>query len=145
MQANAPGPWIAVPKSSIFGSVFLNCDGSANLSNPVGLTNLTVSLETTNGTVLETTNTDKNGAYSFINLTPGMYIVAVTPPANYVQTFPPGDTTNAVLVTLPGCDNQEVDFGYADKKIKEHRGEKRHFDRSRSGACAIGCAHAREP
>ena len=74
-------------QGSICGYVFQDCDGSGNLSGgDAGMKSVTVTLKKSNGTVVQTTKTDTNGAYCFYDITPGTYKVVVTTPSGYTQT-----------------------------------------------------------
>ena len=70
----------------------------------VGVPNVTVNLLDTGGNVLDTTTTDANGLYSFINLTPGSYVVEFVKPAGTVfspqnQGGDPAKDSNADTTT----------------------------------------------
>jgi hypothetical protein len=94
------------------GLVVLACTGDANLSNNEGIANVTVTLETTQGAPIATSATDANGNYSFSDLAPGNYIVVVTPPSGYTETYPAG-SGNESAVTLSACQSQSsVNFSY---------------------------------
>lgn len=74
-------------QGSICGYVFQDCDGNGNLSGgDAGMKSVTVTLKKSNGTVVQTTKTDANGAYCFYDITPGTYKVVVTTPSGYTQT-----------------------------------------------------------
>lgn len=74
-------------QGSICGYVFQDCDGNGNLSGgDAGMKSVTVTLKKSNGTVVQTTKTDTNGAYCFYDITPGTYKVVVTTPSGYTQT-----------------------------------------------------------
>jgi hypothetical protein len=102
--------------SGVFGSVLLHCSNNdTNLTGDAGLTNVTVTLTDASGSTLAAITTDPNGAYAFSNLVAGTYLVVVTPPTNYSQTYPLGSTNNQTEVTLAGCQEiPNVDFGYQD-------------------------------
>ena len=72
---------------SVCGNVFLDCDGSGDLTGgDTGLGNIVVTLKDSSGQVVATTTTDANGAYCFYGVNAGTYTVVVTPPAGYVQS-----------------------------------------------------------
>src|SRR4028119_532344 len=80
----------------------LNRDGIRQPNEP-GLANVPFLLEPATsangvfnaGTGEFSTTTDANGAFSFINLVPGNYLITETVPANFVTTTP-----NPLAVTL---------------------------------------------
>jgi len=103
--------------SGVFGSVLLHCNSTdTNLTGDAGLTNVTVTLTDASSNTLAAVTTDVSGAYAFSNLVAGTYIVVVTPPTNYFETFDPdGTNDNQTMVALAGCQQAaDVDFGYAD-------------------------------
>lgn len=54
----------------------------------VGLPDVTLSLHTSDGTLVATTVTDNNGQYVFTDVAPGDYYIQVTVPTGYVLTSP---------------------------------------------------------
>ncbi|MAU00242.1 MAG: hypothetical protein CL608_24140 [Anaerolineaceae bacterium] len=60
-------------------------DGVQAVSEP-GVENVTVNLYDGLGNYVDTTTTDANGLYQFIDLTPGDYFVEFVPPAGYILT-----------------------------------------------------------
>ena len=62
-----------------------NGDGIQN-DGETAIPNVTVNLKDENGNVIDSTNTDENGLYSFTNLTPGDYQVEFIAPAGYEFT-----------------------------------------------------------
>jgi hypothetical protein len=68
--------------------VWLDSNGNGLIdSNEPGLRNITVELLNSTGkSVLETTQTNSQGYYSFTNLTPGQYVVEFISPCGYVFT-----------------------------------------------------------
>jgi uncharacterized repeat protein (TIGR01451 family) len=98
--------------SSLSGIVVLACNGDSNLSNNEGIANVTVTLENSGGTAIATTTTGSSGSYSFSDLAPGNYIVVVTPPSGYTETYP-ASSGNDSAVTLAACQSQStVNFSY---------------------------------
>ncbi|MEG3840045.1 SdrD B-like domain-containing protein [Microcoleus sp. herbarium14] len=81
----------------------LNRDGIRQANEP-GLANVPIVLTST-GTAPVSTTTDANGAFSFINLVPGNYVLTETPPAGFSPTTP-----NPLAVTV-GNTNANVFFG----------------------------------
>lgn len=74
-------------KSSLCGHVFLDCDGSGDLTGKdAGMTNITVVLKNSSGKPIATNTTDVAGGYCFNNLDAGTYTVVVTPPTGYKQS-----------------------------------------------------------
>ena len=108
--------------SSINGTIFrdLNADGSQAPAD-AGLAYVDVSLLNAAGTVIDTTTTDANGAYSFSGLASGGYRVQVTPPSG--SDFSPvgssssnpdsvvGPTGQSGLLTVSGSTITGVDAG----------------------------------
>ena len=80
-----------------------NGDGIRQSDEP-GLANVPIVL-TSAGTAPVSTTTDANGAFSFINLVPGNYVLTETPPLGFFPTTP-----NPLAVTL-GNTNVNVFFG----------------------------------
>ena len=97
---------------SICGSVLRDCDANGNLSGEAGISNVTVQLKNSSGTVVATTTTSSSGSYCFTGLAAGTYTVVVTPPTNYALTAPAG-CNNQQAVTLTTCQNKTgINFGY---------------------------------
>ncbi len=90
-------------------------DGAQD-SGEAGLSDVTVQLQNSSGTVLATTETDINGYYRFTNLAAATYKVKVaTVPSGYVPTYDKDGTSTANIATLSvsaGQDRTDVDFGY---------------------------------
>jgi len=80
-----------------------NGDGIRQSDEP-GLANVPIVL-TSAGTAPVSTTTDGNGAFSFINLVPGNYVLTETPPPGFFPTTP-----NPLAVTV-GNTNVNVFFG----------------------------------
>ena len=99
----------------------LNGDGVQDGGEP-GLENVTLDLiEDTNGNgaidggepVLDTQTTDVNGAYDFMNLAVGDYIVTVTDTNNVLAAYNLTGGTDPLPVALAkGDDFNDADFGY---------------------------------
>jgi uncharacterized repeat protein (TIGR01451 family) len=100
--------------ASLCGAVLRDCDANGNLNGATGLQGVLVTLKT-NGVVAAATATDANGAYCFANLPAAAYVVAVTPPANYLETVDPDSVKdNQTVVNLAACQGKTgVNFGYA--------------------------------
>jgi len=99
------------------GLVVLACSGDTNLSNNEGISNAVVTLENSQGTPIATTTTGAYGNYSFANLAPASYIVVVTPPSGYTETYP-ASSGNQSAVTLTACQNQSsVNFAYVGSTL----------------------------
>ncbi len=78
-----------VPLGSIGDNVFLSPNASgiqSGVNAGPGVAGVTVDLENSAGTVLETTTTNSQGLYDFTNLTPGTYQVQFVAPAGYDLT-----------------------------------------------------------
>jgi len=73
-----------------------------------GISNVTLSLYESGGSLLATTTTDSNGIYTFTNLAPGTYTVTVTTPSGYVHTTP----TTLVRTVQSGDVVDDADFGF---------------------------------
>ena len=75
--------------ASIGDNVFLSPTDSgvqSGVNAGPGVAGVTVELENTSGTVLETTTTNSNGLYDFTNVTPGTYQVQFVAPTGYQFT-----------------------------------------------------------
>jgi SdrD B-like domain len=97
-----------------------NLDGVQDVGEP-GLAGVTVELRSAVDTsLLATTLTDANGAYSFTGLAAGNYLVVVLAPAGYLPTYDLDGTGTAsqAQVTL-GVDEirDDVDFGYSGGRL----------------------------
>jgi hypothetical protein len=108
--------------ASVSGNVVRDCNGHTPVpGTDTPLTGWTVSLLSSAQKPLASTQTDKNGYYSFPNIVPGSYIVQVTPPplpANYIETYPTaGGSSSAGPLTLNACQPLVQNFGYADDTL----------------------------
>jgi large repetitive protein len=76
------------PLGSIGNFVFadLNQNGIQDPTE-LGINAIVVTLEKTDGTILNYTNTDANGKYTFTGLLPGNYVVGFGKPAGYTATI----------------------------------------------------------
>jgi uncharacterized protein (DUF2141 family) len=101
---------ICAPTGSIGDTVFndLNANNVQDPGEP-GIGNVPLNVIDGNGNVVGTTTTNSNGNYSFPNLSPGQYRVAVTtPPTGFSPTL-----TQPNLITLnPGQNFDQADFGF---------------------------------
>jgi Ca2+-binding RTX toxin-like protein/protocatechuate 3,4-dioxygenase beta subunit len=82
-----------IPTAGIFGTKWNDVDGDGIRGpNEPGLPNWTIYLDLNNNGQLDSgepaTKTDESGNYSFINLTPGTYVVAEELQPNWMQTYP---------------------------------------------------------
>ena len=87
---------------TVSGSVFVdqNGDGIAQAGDTNGIAGITITLQQ-GSTVIATTTTAANGAYTFANVWPGSYTVVQTLPAGYLNTLDSAGTTNEQIpVTL---------------------------------------------
>src|SRR6185295_10879085 len=105
--------------ASIGDRVWNDADGDGvQDAGETGLTGVTVELLNSGGTVIATTTTGANGAYTFANLAAGSYtvrVVASTLPAGSTPTFDLDGTAtaNTAAVTVTGGQTRtDVDFGY---------------------------------
>jgi protocatechuate 3,4-dioxygenase beta subunit len=109
-----------VAPASIAGKVLVDSDGthSEDTANPA-IAGVTVSLLNSQGAVVATTTTDKNGQYSFTGLMPGQYAVDDAQPANYfAEVSEPGSvggktpSANAIttIVLGSGVNGLHYDF-----------------------------------
>ena len=88
--------------ASIGDNVFLSPTDSgvqSGVNAGPGVAGVTVELENTSGTVLETTTTNSNGLYDFTNVTPGTYQVQFVAPSGY--TFSPQTSITNDLGSAP--------------------------------------------
>ncbi len=108
---------ICVGTGSIGDRIWSDSDGDG-IQDPAepGLSGVTVRLKDPDGNVVGTTVTGANGSYSFPQLPPFGYTVAVDPttlPAGVVQTGDPDAVKdNSTLVNVTGAAVTSVDFGY---------------------------------
>lgn len=72
--------------------------------------------------VIDTTVTDENGYYEFADLELGDYIVRETNKPGWVQTYPEGDGTNYVTLTVEQDSVSDVNFGN-DQDVEVEEGE----------------------
>lgn len=134
------------PPASFGDTIYqdINNNGTQDLNEP-GISGVTVTLYTytdlvgdsryqpgdTLGSVVATATTDSSGKYQFAGLTPGYYVVVVTPPAGSTLTGDPATDGVSCLTLTPSsdppntvCDNRDgvrlynatnytgADFGY---------------------------------
>ena len=85
------------PSVSVGNLVWVDTDNNGVVNGgEAGLNGVAVRLYTGSGTLLASTTTAGGGLYLFSNLSPGDYIVEITPPAGYCSsTGTPGSTTGA--------------------------------------------------
>ena len=84
-------------------------------SGEEGIANVAVGLYGSDGiTLLQTKTTDANGSYLFTGLTAGTYVVKVTAPSGYAQTYDPDSTVNNQTTVTLAAEQQVLtaDFGY---------------------------------
>ena len=87
------------PPATLSGVVYNDLSGDGVLqSGDPGLSGWTVQLLDSSNNVVATTATDAGGDYSFTNVYPGSYTVAVTGQAGYLPTVPASQT---LAVTAP--------------------------------------------
>ena len=131
---NPTNPPCTDPTATLGDRVWVDTDGDGVQDpNEVGIPGVTVKLYTAGpdglfGTpddvVAGTTTTNAPGYYIFDGLTPGAYVVVVTPPAGYTQTGDPDhfghepatanndNKTTTPVVLGPGDVFLNADFGY---------------------------------
>jgi|GEM_PF-111499 len=99
-----------IGNSSISGMKFNDSNGNGiKEAGESPLSNWTIVLKNSAGSIENTIMTDVNGSYTFSNLTPGNYIVAEVIKPDWKQTLPANGTYN---VTVTGAENQTgLDFG----------------------------------
>ena len=92
---------------TINGTTFTdtNGDGTQQVGEN-GLGGVTIDLLSSSGTVIATTTTAGDGAYSFTGVTPGAYSVRETDPTGYASTTP-----NTVPVSVPNGGSANANFG----------------------------------
>ena len=102
---------------SVGDRVWKDADGDGvQDSGETGISNVTVQLLNSSGTVVATDVTDSNGIYGFSSLTSGTYTVRVVSsslPSGYTQTYDLDGLTTAHQATFSLTANRtDVDFGY---------------------------------
>ena len=101
--------------TSISGLVALDVAADGSVKCDPGLSGVTVYLTNSQTKAVLSTTTDSAGNYGFYNLTAGTYIVAVKPPAGYIQTVDPDcqGLDNKKTVTVASCQSVTgINFGY---------------------------------
>ena len=95
-------------QGTVSGTVFndINGDG-AQQTGEGGLTAVTVQLQTTGGSVVETKTTSANGEFLFSSVDPGSYLVVATTPTGFSPTNP---TTASVSIGSGG--STSTSFGF---------------------------------
>lgn len=98
--------------------VDVNGNGLADAEDVAGLNGVLVTLYDAEMSVVATTNTGVDGAYSFTNLPPGSYTVVETDPSGYLSTADSfGANDNQIAVTLvsgqTASGNDFLDSAYA--------------------------------
>ena len=75
--------------ASLSGSVFIDVDGDGvdDPEDTTGIPGVTILLRDASSNVVASTTTDALGAYSFVNLAPGSYIVEQILPGDYTNTL----------------------------------------------------------
>jgi hypothetical protein len=103
---------------SINGYKFNDANGNGQYDNEPKLSGWTITLfndgndqDADLDDIVATTQTDQNGDYSFINLTPGTYAVCETQQTNWVQTFPANNGCYTVVINISGETNPGTNFG----------------------------------
>ncbi len=88
----------------ISGQVRLDSDADGDISDTdTGISGVTIELLDDQGTVVDSTKTDINGDYRFINVQPGDYTIRETDPANLISTADVDSVNdNSIAVTLSG-------------------------------------------
>jgi Ca2+-binding RTX toxin-like protein/subtilisin-like proprotein convertase family protein len=94
----------------------LNHNGVQDQGCEVGLAGFTIYLDQNQNGILDpgedSTTTDANGDYWFLNLQPGTYYVSeLLPNADWEQTYPGGGGIDAVGNTIPGAHTITIDYG----------------------------------
>jgi uncharacterized protein (DUF2141 family) len=76
------------PAASVAGKVLedMNGNGIVDIGDTIGVSDVTIVLQTPSGVPLATNVTDSSGAYAFANLAPSSYVVAQTVPAGWTST-----------------------------------------------------------
>lgn len=105
------------PGYALSGILWIDFNGDGIVDeNEIGLQYVTVDLYDSNDTLIGTTITDSEGAYTFAGLTNGDYYTVVdgtTLPTGLTQTFEADATiNNRNDVTIAGADELDVNFGY---------------------------------
>lgn len=103
---------------SISGKVHVNTTGDCDDPANPPLANVTIELLNSSGSVIDTTQTDANGEYEFVNLPPGTYGVREIQPAGYFdgeteQGSAGGNVSNNLVTQielLSGVDAVHYDF-----------------------------------
>lgn len=101
------------PNATLSGTLFRdsNANGALDTGEP-GLSGVTVTLRSGDGSLVGTTTTDPNGGYSFPTLAGGTYSVVVPSPASGYSTSSPSSS-----VTLPWGGSATRDFPYLGSTI----------------------------
>lgn len=118
LTSNATVNFGTVGIYTISGNVYTcksngNCNGNGN---QVGFPGVIVNLLDSVGDPLETTTSDANGNYSFVNVYEGTYKVSVTIPSGYGATTPD-------LLDLDLGSNQTINFGLDTLDINKIAGK----------------------
>ncbi|WP_017655312.1 SdrD B-like domain-containing protein [Fortiea contorta] len=90
-----------------------NRDGALN-SGDIGLPNVKLTLKNTDGEIVATTTSDRNGNYLFTDLPLGSYTVEVSQLDNFNSTT---KTILFVNLTTDAPDNLDIDFGFANNNL----------------------------
>ncbi|MFN5579112.1 MAG: SdrD B-like domain-containing protein [Akkermansiaceae bacterium] len=109
------------PGYELSGTAWIDFDNDGLVdSSEYGIQYVTVNLYNGSNTLIGTTITDSEGAYTFVGLSNGNYRIEVittpTPtafPSNLTQTYDPDPTVNnQTNVTIAGADIENINFGY---------------------------------
>jgi protocatechuate 3,4-dioxygenase beta subunit len=117
----------------ISGSVWndLNWNGANDGEPP--LAGVTVALLDANGNVVATTVTDVSGNYTFFDVPPGDYTVAVTDLHNVLDGYQLTSGLDTIPVTVGAVDITGVDFGYVHTPETAVIGDRIWFDADGDG------------
>ncbi len=99
---------------SLSGTVFDDLDGNGTRdANEPGLPGVTVELLHSDGDYVDWAQTDADGDYAFVDVSPGSYVVDARV-SYYASTLPQGESQHEVAIAA-GEELSDLDFGFVDQ------------------------------
>jgi len=101
--------YVSDAMNTLSGTVWSDSNGDGTQTEDGRFSGVTIELRDENGDVIQTTETDDEGNYQFVNLADGIYTVVVTDDANQLNGF---EHTDAPAGTETDDETSKDDTGY---------------------------------